>query len=132
MTQSLFALSAQYQNIMDIVMTTEELTPDLMNELESINDSLENKVLNYTSIIKTLEAQAESISKATEEMFKRAASLIKNSERMRETVKKEMEACNLNKAANEYHEVTIRLNNPKVDENIDEKLRGLGAKIKRI
>ena len=122
MSQSLFALSAQYQRLLDIVMTSDELSEEVMNELNAIHDSTEDKVLQYASIIKTMELQAESISKATEDMFKRAARLIKNAESMRQTVKKEMEACKLEKLSNNYHELTIRLNNPKVDENIDEKV----------
>lgn len=112
---NLFELSSQYQALMQTVMDSEELSDDVMSSLETINDSLENKILNYTAIVKSINAKAKSIREAMENMEKRAVSLEKASERMEQAIKQEMEKCNKEKIENAYHQVRLMLNNPRVE-----------------
>lgn len=115
MSHSLFELSAHYQQIMAAIMMSEEISEETMQQLEQINDSLEGKVLNYTSIIKSLEAKARNINEAVEGMLKRAESLTKSAERLKETVKQEMAKCDKKKIENEFHAITLVQNNPRVE-----------------
>lgn len=121
MNKPLYQLSAEYQRVLDKIENTDEITPELMDELNAIHESTENKILSKTSIVKSLEAEAEAIEKAIQEMCQRGDSLIKKAKIIREEIKREMELCHLEKAKNPYHEVRILLNNPKVDD-IDENL----------
>lgn len=118
---SLFELSAQYQLLMDEVMSKDDLSSEILEALENINDSLDNKILNYASIVKTIEAKSTSIRHAMEEMEKRAISLEKSAERLREAMKVEMMKCDKAAVENDYHAVKLKLNNPKVH-YIDESL----------
>lgn len=112
---NLFELSSQYQALMQNIMDNEEISDDTMSSLELINDSLENKILNYTAIIKSLRAQEKSIDEAMQEMSKRALSLEKKAERMEKVIKEEIEKCDKKKIENAYHEVRLMLNNPRVE-----------------
>jgi SMC interacting uncharacterized protein involved in chromosome segregation len=96
-------------------MDSEELSNEILDSIQNISDSLENKILNYASIIKTIEAKASSIRHAVEEMIKRAESLENSAERLRESVKSEMTKCQKDKIENDYHEIKLKMNNPKVD-----------------
>jgi DNA gyrase/topoisomerase IV subunit A len=100
---------------MNQIMDSDDLSCEVLDALENINDSLENKILNYASIIKTIEAKSQSISNAIDDMIKRADSLNKSAECLRDMVKTEMTKCEKNKVENDYHEVKLKLNNPKVD-----------------
>jgi len=112
---NIFSLSAQYQDLMQQVMDSEEISDDLMSSLESVNDSLENKILNYTSILKSLRSQEKSIEEAMQEMSKRVIELSKKSEVMEGKIKKAMEQCNKEKIENAYHQIRLMLNNPRVE-----------------
>lgn len=112
---SLFDLSSNYQRIMDVIMENDVLSEEVLKELELLSDSLEEKLLNYASIIKTIEAKADAIKAATEKMLKRYDSLEKSAERLKETVKQEMLKCNKKNIENDYHELNIKFNNPKVN-----------------
>ncbi len=112
---NLFQLSSHYQRLMDKINNIEEIDTDLMDDLENINDSLENKILNYASIIKELEAKADAIKKAILSMEKRVESLTKGAERLTEFVKNEMKNCDKKKIENEYHHLALVKNNPKVE-----------------
>lgn len=118
---SLFSLSSNYQQLMNQIMDSDDISSEVLTALENISDSLDNKVLNYASIIKNIEAKALSIRHAVEEMDKRAASLEKSAERLRETVKTEMTKCEKDKIENDYHAIKLKVNNPKVH-YIDESL----------
>lgn len=111
---NLFELSAQYQKIMDEISKEEEISSDKMQELFSINDSFDSKVMNYTSIIKTLEANVKAIENQTESMKKRAESMLKKAEWLKDKVKVEMQLCDKKQVENEFHRVTLIQNNPKV------------------
>lgn len=112
---SLFELSAQYQQIMNNIMLNDEISDETMQSLESVNDSLEQKVLNYTSIIKSLECKAHNIEEAIAKMNHRALMLNKGAERLKEIIKVEMQKCDKPKIENEYHEVLLVKNNPRVE-----------------
>lgn len=111
---NIFELSAQYQRVMGLINEREEIDEDLMAMIISVNDSLENKVLNYASIIKELEANEVAIDQAVESMLKRAKNIRSKAEKLKEIVKNEMKRCNKEKLENEYHKVRLVFNNPKV------------------
>lgn len=131
---SIFNLSSTYQMLMDELESIEEIDESFLKSLESINDSLENKILSYASIIKDLESKSRSINDAIKSMQQRVNKIINKSEFLKKILKEEMEKCNKNKIDNEYHEVSISLNNPKV-KYLDESLipdKYLRHKIKEI
>jgi hypothetical protein len=99
---------------MDKISNMEEIDHDTLQGLEEINDSLENKILNYTSIIKNMDYKIKSFDDAILSIEKRKISLENASKRMKEIVKFEMERCNKKKIENNYHEISLVLNNPKV------------------
>ena len=86
-----------------------------MIELESVSGSLEEKVLNYTSISKSLNSKAKGILEAIEGMKKRAENLLKGAERLENDIKSEMEKCDKKKIENEFHSLTLIQNNPRVE-----------------
>ncbi len=122
MGNSLFSLSAEYQRVMDILLSKEEIDAEMEESFSKINDELENKILNYVSIIKMIDAEADSIDKAVQSMLNRIDRLCKKSNYLKEKVKTEMENCKIEGAKNPYHEVKIILNNPKVNDTIDQNL----------
>lgn len=112
---NLFELSSQYQSLMQNIMDSDELSDDLIQSIELINDSMDNKILNYTSIIKSINAKAKCIAEAVEIMENRYDKLVKSADRLQETIKKEMSLCDKNKVENAYHEVKLLINNPRVE-----------------
>lgn len=112
---NIYQLSVNYQRLMDKVLEAEELSPELMNEVEFISDSLEDKLLNYTSIIKMLEAQADSICKECNKMEERAMKIENRASQLKELVRLQMIDCAKEKIENDYHEIKIMVNNPRTD-----------------
>ena len=112
---NLYQLSASYQRLMASILEADELTPEVLSEIEFAHDSLEKKILNYTSIVKTLESEAEAISYRVDEMERRQNKLLEKASKMREAIKSEMLSCNRDKIENEYHSVKTRLNPCKVE-----------------
>lgn len=111
---NIFELSSQYQVLMDRINERDEIDDELMEALLLVNDDLENKVLNYAAIIKSMEAKAKAIDQAVDNMLKRQSSLTKSAERLKETVKHEMQKCEKKKIENAYHQAKLVQNNPKV------------------
>ncbi len=99
---------------MDMINERDEIDDSLMESLLAVNDELENKILNYASIIKSIESKAEAIGRAICDMEKRCNSLQKSAERLRELVKLEMQKCEKKKVENEFHVAKLVQNNPKV------------------
>ena len=62
-----------------------------------------------------MEAKAKGIKEAMERMEKRIESLTKGADRLKESIKTEMKVCNKKKIENEYHEVLLIQNNPRVE-----------------
>lgn len=114
---NLFELSAQYKSLMDEVMDSEELSSELIESLESINDSLENKVFNYTAMVKSLRAKAKSIDDVVNDMMKRYGNLMKSAEYFENQIRISMDVAKKDKIENEYHEVKLILNNARVAYN---------------
>lgn len=117
--KTLYELSNEYQSIMNKIEECDELTPEFLAEIDISHDSLENKILNKTSIVKIFESKANEIGTAIKSMEDRKLSYEKKVEKLKEEIKFHMEACKLERAENAYHLVAIRLNNPKVSEKID-------------
>jgi hypothetical protein len=118
---NLYSLSAQYQRIMANIMDNDEISAECMEELLSVSDSLEEKIINRTAIVKTLDAKAEAIAKAIDCMKDRWCKLNDSANRLREEIKKEMLACDKKKIEDAYHIAQVIPNNPKVnilDKNI--------------
>lgn len=111
---NLFSLSAKYQSLMNTINENDEITNDVMDELLSVNDSIDQKVLNYTAIIKSLDAKADAIKHAMELMEKRKKSLNNSANRLKVIVKIEMEKCDKRNIENEYHRASLKLSIPKV------------------
>lgn len=112
---SLFSLSSNYQQLMSQIMDSDDLSAEILDSLKNISDSLDNKILNYASIVKTIEAKSTSIRHAMEDMEKRAISLEKSAERLRESMKVEMQKCDKQAVENDYHAIKLKINNPKVN-----------------
>lgn len=111
---NIYQLSAEYQRIMNIIEETDEINDELMQALIQVNDDIESKVLNYASMIKSLEAKANAIEEAMVSMAKRRTRILASVNRLKETVKTEMQKCEKKKIENEYHVAKLVQNNPKV------------------
>ena len=55
---NIFELSNEFQKIMDKINAQDYIDEALMEELMAVNDDFENKILNYASIIKSIESKA--------------------------------------------------------------------------
>lgn len=112
---NLYELSAKYQQLLNLALAENELSDEMLNQLNTTEENFDEKILAYTSIVKELEAKIDGFKKAIESIEKRAASCINNMEYMKERIKTEMQNCNKKRIENDYHDVKLVLNNPKVD-----------------
>jgi uncharacterized protein YukE len=109
---NIYELSSAYQQIQ---MMIEDGQEGLTDTLESLNDAIEDKAVNYAKVMKNLEAQAKAIKDEEERLADRRRSLESNVKRLKESLQQSMIDVDMKKIKTELFSFNIQKNPPSVD-----------------
>lgn len=134
MNFTLYEISNEYQKILDELETaeTEEEKHKCLELMESISDGINDKVINVTKTIKSIESFAVSIEESVKSMEQRAKSLRKKSKWLRNYLITHMKDCEINKVETPELCVTLRKNAPSVIIEDESKVPLFLKKIKKV
>ncbi len=73
----LFKITQEFENVFNEVDENGEMTPEMIEHLDSLQEDFENKAVNVATFIKNLEAEEAAISQAMDDMKARKIRLSK-------------------------------------------------------
>jgi hypothetical protein len=106
----LYAYANEYQKVIDLIEDCDEITPELMDMLESVSTESKDKIKNVAAYIKNLEAMSKSIDDAITEMNLRQFKVETKIENMKNYLKHNMESMQLKEVCTPEFDVKIRYN----------------------
>lgn len=116
----LYEITNDYQSLMNRIMDEDEISEDMLAELQAVQGDIKDKAVNVAAFIKNLEAEAAAIQKAIESMEERNKRAWKKAESLREYLKQNLESCDMKEVKSPFFDIKIRLNPASVaisDEN---------------
>lgn len=107
----LYQIASDYQKVIDMMESVDEITPELLNELGEVSSDAKQKVINVAAYIKNLESDSFNMEKYIKEMQERQSKVDKKIESLKDYLKYNMDLLDLKKVASEEFDVTVRTNN---------------------
>lgn len=94
---NLYEISNEYQALLEQTYDPEtgELFPQVMDKLEELSATMEDKAIAVASYIKNLEAEREAIEKAKKNMAERESRLDKRADYLTQYLQSNMERCGI-------------------------------------
>lgn len=111
----LYEISNEFQKIVDLIENCDEMTPELIAELESVSQDASAKVINIGAFIKNLEAESQSMDSYIKNMQERQAKVDKKIESLKDYLKYNMDILKLNKVESPEFDVQLRANQYSLD-----------------
>lgn len=112
MSFRLYDLTANYQQVLDMITESEEGHPGFADTLESIEDAIEDKLNATAIIIKTLDAQAKALKDEEDRMRKRRQALENNSKRLKAYAEDALRATGRDKVIGNTFTLALQKNPP--------------------
>ncbi len=110
----LYEITSDYIDLDNKLREQDEINEELMQQLDSVNDSMQNKVINIGALIKNMEAEAQSISSAVELMKTRQQRLNNKAQYLKDYLKYNMEVWQVNEVKSPYFDIKVKTNPPSV------------------
>lgn len=111
----LYEISNEFQKIVDLIENCDEMTPELIEQLNAVSDSASAKVLNVAAVIKNMEAESEGMQNYINNMRSRQDTVEKRIESLKEYLKYNMDILKLNKVESPEFDVQLRANQYSLD-----------------
>lgn len=111
---SLYEIANKYQATLQKIADCDNITPELMDELESIDDDVKEKAKATAAFILNLEQHRAGIGSAILHMEERMTRAENKIESMRNYLKSNLEKCNLNEIETPMFDIKIKKNPPSV------------------
>jgi chaperonin cofactor prefoldin len=111
----LYEISNEFQKIVDLIENCDEMTPELVEQLNSVSGDASAKVINVGAVIKNLEAESESMQVYLNNMRDRQDKVERKIESLKEYLKYHMEILKLNKVESPEFDVQLRANSFSLD-----------------
>ena len=111
----LYEISNEFQKIVDLIENCDEMTPELIEQLNAVSEDASAKVLNVAAYIKNLEAEAESMQAYLNNMRARQDRVEKRIESLKEYLRYNMDLLKLNKVESPEFDVQLRANQYSLD-----------------
>lgn len=108
----LYQLTSNYMQVLDMI---EDGNKDFLDTLESIDESIENKVENYGKVIKSLEANVEGLKTEENRLADRRKFMESSIKRMKTNVEQSMIATNKLKIKGDLFTFAIQKNPPRLE-----------------
>lgn len=118
---NLYELSAEY---MDLAVRMGDVDkdeiPNVLEELNAIDDSFNNKAVNVVKMIKSYEADAAAVKEEKKRLNDRQQTLENKAKRLKEYLYDNMKLLNKNRINSELFNISIRKNPPKLAVSSDQ------------
>lgn len=111
----LYEISNEFQKIVDLIENCDEMTPELIEQLNAVSEDASAKVINVGAVIKNLEAEAEGMQNYLNNMRDRQDRIEKKVEHLKEYLKYNMDTLKLTKVESPEFDVQIRANQFSLD-----------------
>lgn len=107
----LYEYANEYQKVIDLIENSDEITPELLDTLNSVSTDARDKIKNVAAYIKNLEALSKNIDDAINEMQLRQFKIEKKSESLKDYLRYNMEILQVKEVNTPQFDVKIRYNN---------------------
>jgi hypothetical protein len=107
---TLYEITERLASLLDV----EEITDEMLLEIDSLGFSLEAKVADYAGLIEKWEDEAEALGNRAKLITNRSRSLKNKAQRLRDNLRKGMELANVYQVKVGTHKVSLRANPPSV------------------
>lgn len=111
----LYEISSEFQKVVDLIENCDEMSPELIEQLNTVSENASAKVVNVAAYIKNLEAESASMDSYIKNMQDRQAKIDKKTENLKEYLKYNMEVLGLNKVESPEFDVSLRANSFSLD-----------------
>ncbi len=111
----LYEISNEFQKIVDLIENCDEMSPELIEQLNSVSDNASAKVINVAAYIKNLEVQSNGMDDYIKSMQERQSKIEKRIESLKEYLKYNMDLLKLNKVESPEFDVQLRANQYSLD-----------------
>lgn len=111
----LYEISTEFQKVVDLIENCDEMTPELIDQLNAVSENASAKVINVAAYVKNLEAQATSMDSYIKTMQERQSKIEKKAENLKEYLKYNMDLLKLTKVESPEFDVSLRANSFSLD-----------------
>jgi seryl-tRNA synthetase len=111
----LYEISSEFQKVVDLIENCDEMSPELIEQLNAVSDNDSAKVINVAAYIKNLEAESISMQIYLNNMRDRQDRVEKRIESLKEYLKYNMDLLKLNKVESPEFDVQLRANSYSLD-----------------
>lgn len=111
----LYEISSEFQKVVDLIENCDEMSPELIEQLNAVSENASAKVINVAAYIKNLEAQAHSMEDYIKNMSERCAKVEKKIVSLKDYLKHNMDILKLNKVESPEFDVQLRANSFSLD-----------------
>ncbi|MDE7425360.1 MAG: siphovirus Gp157 family protein [Lachnospiraceae bacterium] len=112
MSAPLYNLSNEFQNLLYVIESQEDESPDgdIISQLEEINEEFDKKASNIAIMINTIQSECDTIKAEIDRLKKRCQSRENQVERLKNYLKDNMMFCGKHKISSPTHTISIRNN----------------------
>ncbi len=111
----LYEISSEFQKVVDLIENCDEMSPELIEQLNAVSDNASAKVLNVAAYIKNLEAESISMDIYINNMQDRQLRITKRIDSLKEYLRYNMDILKLNKVESPEFDVQLRANQYSLD-----------------
>lgn len=111
----LYEISNEFQKIVDLIENCDEMSPELIEQLNAVSDNASAKVINVAAYIKNLEAESSSMQVYLNNMRDRQDKVEKRIDSLKEYLRYNMDLLKLNKVESPEFNVQLRANSFSLD-----------------
>jgi predicted nuclease with TOPRIM domain len=106
----LYEISSEFQKIVDLIENCDEMSPELIDQLNAVSENASAKVINVAAFIKNLEAEAKSMEDYIKNMQDRQGKIEKKIANLKDYLKYNMDILKLTKVESPELDVQLRAN----------------------
>lgn len=111
----LYEISTEFQKVVDLIENCDEMSPELIEQLNTVSDNASAKVINVAAFIKNLEAQAKSMSDYIQNMVDRQTKIDNKIDSLKNYLRHNMDILKLQKVESPEFDVQLRANQYALD-----------------
>lgn len=111
----LYEISNEFAKIVDLIENCDEMTPELIEMLNTVSSDASAKVLNIGAVIKNLESESESMEKYIQDMMYRQKKTDRKVGSLKDYLRYHMDTLKLKKVESPEFDVQIRENQYALD-----------------
>ena len=111
----LYEISNEFQKVVDLIEKCDEMSPELIEQLNAVSEDASAKVINVAAYIKNLEVEAESMQTYLNNMRARQDKVEKRIESLKDYLRYNMDLLKLQKVESPEFDVQLRANQYSLD-----------------